>query len=254
MTLLRTVRRISLLGILVIFCKQLKSLGSLANSDNDKISNLIENTLPVLSSIQPEKVSVSGISSGAFFAVQMHIAYSSKFIGAGILAGGPFYCAMNNVEIAQHACMTTPEHIDVSNLVHFTKNAILTGTIDRPSNLEQSKVWIYSGLNDTVVNQGVVKKTEEFYNQLVGEGKVDILSIYDHVGEHALVTNNYGNECTYKGEPWINNCHFDAAGSILQHIYSTENFVTPRKPIQDYDNLKDGQFLTFDHEKLIFPF
>jgi hypothetical protein len=30
----------------------------------------------------------------------MHFIYSSLFSGAGIVAGGPFYCAQDNVEIA----------------------------------------------------------------------------------------------------------------------------------------------------------
>ena len=37
--------------------------------------------------------SVSGLSSGAFMTVQLHLAYSSSFAGAGIIAGGPFRCA-----------------------------------------------------------------------------------------------------------------------------------------------------------------
>jgi hypothetical protein len=39
------------------------------------------------------KVAVSGISSGAFMAVQLHVAYSSVFKGVGVLAGGPYYCS-----------------------------------------------------------------------------------------------------------------------------------------------------------------
>ena len=32
---------------------------------------------------------------------------------------------------------------------------------------------------------------------------------------------NYGNPCSFLGVPFINNCGFDAAGSMLQHIYSS---------------------------------
>src|SRR5262249_60992994 len=35
-------------------------------------------------------VTVSGISSGAFFAHQFHVAYSALVKGAGIVAGGPY--------------------------------------------------------------------------------------------------------------------------------------------------------------------
>ena len=37
--------------------------------------------------------SVSGLSSGAFLTVQLHLAHSSRFAGAGIIAGGPYRCA-----------------------------------------------------------------------------------------------------------------------------------------------------------------
>lgn len=34
-----------------------------------------------------------------------------------------------------------------------------------------------------------------------------------------MVTNNYGNACDYKGSPYINNCNYDAAFELLNHIY-----------------------------------
>src|SRR5262245_51654711 len=37
--------------------------------------------------------SISGISSGAFMAVQFATAWSGTIRGVGIIAGGPFYCA-----------------------------------------------------------------------------------------------------------------------------------------------------------------
>jgi hypothetical protein len=36
-------------------------------------------------------LTVSGLSSGAFFAHQLHVAYSGLFDGAAIVAGGPYY-------------------------------------------------------------------------------------------------------------------------------------------------------------------
>src|SRR5260370_32466203 len=43
--------------------------------------------------VDAAEVSVSGISSGAFMANQLHIAHSARIIGAGMVAGGPFGCA-----------------------------------------------------------------------------------------------------------------------------------------------------------------
>ena len=37
--------------------------------------------------------SISGISSGAFMAVQFGVSWSSIVKGVGVIAGGPYYCA-----------------------------------------------------------------------------------------------------------------------------------------------------------------
>ena len=46
--------------------------------------------LPKLPGYQADlsQTSVSGLSSGAFMTAQLHVAYSDKLIGAGIVAGG----------------------------------------------------------------------------------------------------------------------------------------------------------------------
>lgn len=46
--------------------------------------------------VDPGSVSVSGISSGGFFSVQLGVAYSDTFkTGFGVFAGGPYDCARN---------------------------------------------------------------------------------------------------------------------------------------------------------------
>jgi hypothetical protein len=50
--------------------------------------------------VDPERVAVSGISSGAYMAVQLHVAFSSLFKGVGVVAGGPYYCAQDQFTTA----------------------------------------------------------------------------------------------------------------------------------------------------------
>lgn len=47
---------------------------------------------------ETKKISISGISSGAFMAVQMGTIYSSQINGVGSVAGGFFYCAQNHLQ------------------------------------------------------------------------------------------------------------------------------------------------------------
>jgi hypothetical protein len=41
----------------------------------------------------------------------------------------------------------------------------------------------------------------------------------DLAAEHAMPTNFFGNACNFRGDPFINNCGFDAAGELLKWIY-----------------------------------
>lgn len=69
---------------------------------------LLSLSLYVLAGAEPvqttEDVTVSGISAGGFMASQFHVAFSSRVQGVGILAGGPFYCAMDSVSLAEGRC------------------------------------------------------------------------------------------------------------------------------------------------------
>ena len=50
-----------------------------------------------LPAMKAGQVSVSGLSSGAFMAVQFEVAFSRTVTGAGVIAGGPYYCSQGNV-------------------------------------------------------------------------------------------------------------------------------------------------------------
>lgn len=64
--------------------------------------------LPALK-IDKTQTTVSGLSAGGFMAVQLHVAYSATFAkGAGVVAGGPFYCAEGSIVNATGRCMVTP--------------------------------------------------------------------------------------------------------------------------------------------------
>jgi len=51
------------------------------------------------------ETSVSGVSSGGYMAVQFHVAHSRLVKGAGVLAGGPYYCAQGSVWTATYNCL-----------------------------------------------------------------------------------------------------------------------------------------------------
>lgn len=177
--------------------------------------------------IDLQKISVSGISSGAYMAGQMHIAYSSTFMGVGIVAGGPYYCSRGDLPTALNSCMDvylgTP---DTTRLIDITLDFANKKLIDNPSQVKNSQVYILTGKNDRTVVRPVVDKAVEFYRKL-GVPTASLKFVDQLNVGHAFPTDNYGNSCaTASDSPWISNCNYDAAGDLLKHIYGNLNTKT----------------------------
>ncbi|MDH6594157.1 poly(3-hydroxybutyrate) depolymerase [Variovorax sp. TBS-050B] len=197
--------------------------------------------LPALGA-NPAEVSVSGLSAGGFMAVQLHVAYSATFKrGAGIVAGGPYYCAEGSVLNATGRCMTHSSSIPVSSLVSTTNSWAANGTIDPVSNLASSKVYMFSGTSDNTVKQAVMDDLKTYYQSFVPAAN----TVYkNNLGAgHAMVTDDYGAACGTTAAPYINNCGFDLAGEILKQIYGPLN---PRN-----NGTLGGSFTEFNQSEFI---
>src|SRR6476659_6170878 len=90
--------------------------------------------------VDPGKVSISGISSGAFMANQFHIAHSKLIMGAGIVAGGLYACSVDSMDgaelkvlasLATGPCMLVPDELkNVESHVRFVQEFADHGWID----------------------------------------------------------------------------------------------------------------------------
>jgi poly(3-hydroxybutyrate) depolymerase len=178
-------------------------------------------TLPKYN-VSVSTVSVSGISSGGYMAAQMHFAYSKTIRkGAGVIAGGPVYCSQGNVFIATGPCMADTGSRDLSYLISVIDTWSGNGYIDPTSNLANSKVYLFSGTIDSTVKQPVMNDLNTMYKHYINSANVFYKN--NIAAEHSLPTDYYGNPCSVNGDPYINNCNFDAAGEILKWIYGSLN-------------------------------
>ncbi|MFO1318227.1 MAG: PHB depolymerase family esterase [Burkholderiales bacterium] len=170
--------------------------------------------LPALD-VDVHETSVSGLSSGAFMAVQFHLAHSTIVRGAGIVAGGPWGCARGDWARALGECMKGSP--DIGRLVQAAKSAAAAGDLDPVESLSRSRVWLFSGYNDGVVRQSVMNRLDEFYRTLAP----DAPRFYrrDLPAGHAMVTTDAGTACNVTGGSFISDCDYDAAGNLLQFIH-----------------------------------
>ena len=194
--------------------------------------------LPALHA-ETRNLTVSGVSSGGYMAVQFHVAHSKLVKGAGVIAGGPYYCAMGSVWTALYNCMTpgawTPLPA-VEALKAAAESFARSGRIDPTRNLSGAAAWLFSGTRDATVLPPVVKQLQRFY-ELYG---THALLVADKAAGHAMVTRNAGNKnCAVTAAPYINDCDYDAAGELLRHLLGS---------LQAPAGKPAGRLLVFDQD------
>lgn len=165
-------------------------------------------------------VTTSGLSAGAYMAVQMHVAYSETVSGAAVFAGGPYFCAKANLNTAEMQCMSyMMGGPDVEQLISYTDAQALQKTIDSPSNMKDDKVFLFSGRQDGTVDPKVMKSLETYYSNYIDAS--GITTSYNVNAEHLMPTLDYGSQCTRSISPYIGKCAYDGAGEGFQALYGT---------------------------------
>ena len=198
--------------------------------------------LPKLSGYHADirESSISGVSSGAFMAVQFGIAWSSVIKGVGVVAGGPYWCAKASwwftywtaLSNATGSCLSGP----LSDLTEFFAKAdakAASGAIDSLQFVRRQKIYAFHGYNDDKVARSVTDAAVNFYRHYLGEASRGSLFYQTAIGSgHSLVVAQDPprvdlNECKANTGPFIDQCGYDQAGIILQHIYGALNSPKP---------------------------
>ncbi len=183
--------------------------------------------------VEKGRSSISGLSSGAFMTVQMHLAHSASFVGAGIIAGGPFRCAEMYREaaaIAEDAYELTALYLCMNPLVPqvapsarelaaVARRTAEAGAIDPVAHLADDRLYIFTGSADKVVYSDVVARTRDFYEAL--GVKAGNIAYHDGVpAGHSIITDNPEDSPLAANQPpYINNGGFMQSHDILRHIY-----------------------------------
>jgi hypothetical protein len=202
------------------------------------------------------QTSVSGISSGAFMAVQFGTAWSSITRGVGAIAGGPFGCSEGSTSAALSTCMGGAPPVDLPELFKRTDAWSRNGAIDDTSNISAQKIYLFHGYNDNVVAKPVSDWLHAYYAHYLDPNTGNLFYQTAIGAGHSQVTVAHGDKCNENGGEYINKCNYDQAGVVLQHIYGAlaspnagaltgnlqsfnqAEFTTPDQPIDDSMNDK----------------
>lgn len=176
-------------------------------------------------------------------AVQMQVAFSTTFVGAGIFAGGPYHCSEGSLDHALEHCMNTNKEPNISPLVSITDDRAESGDIDPTSSMAKHQVYMFSGTKDTTVPQGIMNGLRDYYKNYIDDSQV----YYENTlkAAHTQPTDDPVNKnaCDKSAPPYISDCNYDGSGKALQQIYGALN---PRN-----DGTLTGSLIEFDQTEFI---
>ncbi len=224
------------------------------------------NKLSAYSTLDRNAITVSGLSSGGFFAHQFHIAYSKLVNGAAIIAGGPFGCVENipnpywplwtldRLSAALVVCThyygdrfygLRPAGPKVDDSIEFIRKAARDRTVDDRANLADDRVWLFAGAQDEIVPPSIVKTLKAVYERLGISG--ERLRLEERSANHGMPVSAFLGEsrlpkrsCGEHKPPYIIECGYEAAERLLAHLYPGTFEETPKDPHQN------GSLMPFD--------
>ncbi|OAN56702.1 extracellular catalytic domain type 2 short-chain-length polyhydroxyalkanoate depolymerase [Sphingobium sp. TCM1] len=175
--------------------------------------------LPALGA-DPARISISGLSSGAFMAVQYDVAFSASTIGVGVVAGGPYNCVYVNLG-GIYTCMQGAP-VGQSSYQAAVGFAGL-GQIDPVNHIAGQKIYLFSGTQDTTVRQSVMDAVHDFY-RAANVPASSIQYVKGTAAGHAFISDDFGNGCAITQAPFVNECTvagalYDQPAAILTQIY-----------------------------------
>lgn len=202
-----------------------------------------EPPLPRLA-IDPDRIAVVGLSSGAYMATQVHFAFSDRLLGAALIAGGPYGCAGGKLDTALGPCMQArPYSPDPARLAGKVRERAASGELAPLSGLAGDRVLVLRGRHDATVAQDVARASLGIYEQLAPDAPGLALR-WDGEREfgHVMPTPGSGVDCIAGGAPHIGDCGFDAAGEALSWLFG------PAEP-PDRKVLAPGEVRHFDQAR-----
>lgn len=181
-------------------------------------STQVDPPLPRLN-LDATKTTVSGLSSGAYMATQVHLAFSDHIAGVAMVAGGPYGCAQGSIETALSKCINPSDDKlpNVDALVETMKARAAAGTIAPLSGLADDKVFIMHGTLDKLVGAAISADGAEAYRKL---GGAIVEEDNTRAMAHTFPTVSSGSACDTSEAPFIGRCGFDGAGEILAKLYT----------------------------------
>ncbi len=172
-----------------------------------------------------QDMTVSGLGAGAFMASQLHLAFSDRISGLGVIGGGLYFCAQGDPARANEVCRTGGR-LELSNLTHEARDQAAAGQLATLNHLQGMRLWAFHGSEDAVFAPEITYGVVEFYEDLAASLKIRYID--DIAAGHGMPTEFEGHQCGRTESPFLNACDYDGAGEMLRFLLQRDPQVSDR--------------------------
>jgi len=198
--------------------------------------------------IDSSTIGVSGFSSGAMMATQMHVAFSKSISGAAPFAGAPYLTGGPDLNGGA----------SVEDLYQETLALAEAGLIDPVENMREDQVYIFTGTLDSVVPPELSPKMKSFYSRFMEEDQIELKN--DIAAEHGFPSANNGGVCSELVPPnYVNFCNYNGAAEMLKRVFGpiSDDATLDEYILRDYDQNEfvqngDASTIAMDSQGYIF--
>lgn len=179
---------------------------------------------------------VSGVSSGAYMALQLQLAEPTLFAqGAAAVAGGPPGCAQGSMFQALGPCLGRSA-IEVPALVQQARDR----AGDQLATLGRTRIYLFSGSKDGVVQAPTSLAAQAFYAALLPQASVKLEAGVPAGHGWVIAKKGEAQDCERMAAPHLRPCGFDLAGSLLQHLLGPLNAPGGEGELLRFDQRPDA--------------
>jgi len=178
--------------------------------------------LPALH-VDDSRVAVAGLSSGAYMATQIQLAWPEIFSGVAMVAGGPYGCAQGKLPTALSTCMKGVPAPDIQALAARVEMRAHAGELGPLSALSAARVFALHGTRDRIVAGSVSRGSAALYEALRDSDpalkSMQVSWDGNRPFAHNLPVAAHGDDCGKSEAPYLGHCGFDAAGEIFAALF-----------------------------------
>lgn len=202
----------------------------------------------------PDKVSISGISSGAAMAVQYAVAHSRTVTGVGAIAGPGWGCAQGRISQAVNACMCVRDAPPTT--LHQARQFASAGAIDhlmsgKPQRL--SRAFVFHSPDDATVKAAAGEVGMAFLRDFIGQpptvDRGNASDGSDHAG-HGILSPEGSDSCEagLHDSSYVRHCGGkDNARDLLRALFPEVPFDLGQR----VDDIPDSELQPFDQTPFI---